>query len=339
MWRRDLSSPLSEFLGIAIVAVLLWYGSRQVFSENLQAETFFAFLFAFYNVISPAKSFSSAYYNIQKGLAAVDRVNMILGLTDQIKDSDTAKPFKEFKHTIEFNNVSFQYQGAHAVAVKDISFTIQKGQIVALVGTSGSGKSTLVDLLPRFHDVSSGQILIDGIDIRDYQLKDLRNMMGIVSQDAILFNDTIKNNIIFSTTNWDESDVVNAASYAHADEFIRETERDYDTIIGDRGSKLSGGQRQRLTIARALLKNPPILILDEATASLDSESERLVQDALEHVMKGRTSIVIAHRLSTIQHADVIFVLSEGRIIEQGTHEQLLQSNGEYNKFVALQAVN
>ena len=337
MWRRDLSSPLSEFLGITIVAVLLWYGSRQVFSEHIQAETFFAFLFAFYNVINPAKSFSSAYYHIQKGLAAVDRVNAILDLDIRIEETPNAKPLTDFNDRITFRNVSFQYAGSDTNVLNQVDFEVERGQIIALVGASGSGKSTLVDLLPRFHDVSAGSILIDGVDIRHYQLKDLREMIGIVSQEAILFNDTIHGNITFSTEGKTQSEIERAARYAFAHEFIMETEEGYQSVIGDRGSKLSGGQRQRLTIARALLKDPPILILDEATASLDSESEREVQKALEHVMRGRTSIVIAHRLSTIQNADVIYVMKQGEIVESGSHESLLKVRGEYNKFVALQA--
>jgi len=337
LWRRDLSSPLSEFLGITVVVVLLWYGSKQVFSGELIAETFFAFLFAFYNVISPAKSFSSAYFFIQKGLASVDRLNEIYALENPISNAPDSQGIKEFNGAIEFQNVSFTYPGSEVRVLKDINLTIKKGQIVALVGSSGSGKSTLADLIPRFHDPTEGKILIDGLDVRKYVISDLREQIGVVSQEAILFNDTIRNNISFSEEAKDQNSIIKSAEYANAHEFILETEKGYDTVIGDRGMKLSGGQRQRLTIARALLKNPPILVLDEATAALDSESEKLVQDALEHVMTGRTSVIIAHRLSTIRHADTIFVLKEGRIVEQGTHDELLNRDGEYKKFVGLQA--
>ncbi|MDX1479578.1 MAG: ABC transporter ATP-binding protein [Saprospiraceae bacterium] len=336
LWRRDLSSPLSEFLGVSVVIVLLWYGSRQVFSGELAAETFFAFIVAFYYVINPAKAFAAAYYSIQKGLAAVERINEVMLIEDKIDEKPNAVPFADFRESIEFRNVSFSYPESETEVLKDVNLTIRKGQIIALVGSSGSGKSTLADLIPRFHDVKKGAILIDGVDIRDYRIHDLRARMGIVSQDAILFNDTIRNNIVFSTDEKSDHEVDQAARHAHADTFIAETEHGYDSVIGDRGMKLSGGQRQRLTIARALLNDPPILILDEATAALDSESERLVQDALEHVMRGRTSIIIAHRLSTIRHADAIYVMKEGRIVEHGTHEELQKLDGEYNKFVALQ---
>jgi ABC-type multidrug transport system fused ATPase/permease subunit len=337
LWRRDLSSPLSEFLGVAVVVILLWYGSRQVFSGILAAETFFAFLFAFYNVISPAKSFSSAYFFIQKGLASVDRINEIYALENPISDTPESKSITQFSGNIEFRNVSFSYPGSEVHVLKNINLNIKKGQKIALVGASGSGKSTLVDLVPRFHDPTEGRILIDGLDLKEYIIADLRNQMGIVSQEAILFNDTIQNNINFSEQAGDENSIIESAKNANAHDFILETAQGYDTVIGERGMKLSGGQRQRLTIARALLKNPPILILDEATAALDSESEKLVQDALERVMQGRTAIIIAHRLSTIRHVDAIFVMKEGRIVEQGTHDELQKLGGEYKKFVGLQA--
>ncbi|HLF64191.1 MAG TPA: ABC transporter ATP-binding protein [Saprospiraceae bacterium] len=338
LWRRDLSSPLSEFLGITVLSVLLWYGSQQVFKNDLTPEIFFAFLFAFFNVIDPAKNFSTAYYHIQKGMGAMHRINEILDLRDRIQQKPDAIAFSEFKQSIEFRNVSFRHKGSDTWALYNVNFKILKGQVVALVGSSGSGKSTLVDLIPRFHDVTDGEILIDGVNIKDYHLQSLRTQMGIVSQEAILFNDTIRNNIVFSSTGKTERDILDAARNAHAHGFITDAPQGYDTIIGDRGMKLSGGERQRLTIARALLKNPPILILDEATAALDSESERLVQEALERVMEGRTSVVIAHRLSTIQHADVIYVLKEGEIVESGTHGELLLRDGEYQKFIRLQAV-
>jgi len=320
LWRRDLSSPLSEFLGITVVAVLLWYGSRQVFSGQLDASTFIVFIFAFYNVIEPAKSFSKAFYNIQKGIAAIVRVEKILDA-----------------QSITYQNVTFAYRREDGPVVKNIDLDIPKGKVIALVGPSGAGKSTLVDLLPRFFDVNEGRILIDGVDIRHCKIQDLRSLMGIVSQEAILFNDTIYNNIVFGKKDVSREQVINAARIANAHDFIMATEQGYDTNIGDRGMKLSGGQRQRLTIARAILKNPPILILDEATSALDSESEKLVQEALVQLMQERTSIVIAHRLSTIQHADEIIVLKDGRILERGTHSDLLQREGEYQKLVGLQA--
>jgi len=336
MYRRDLSSPLSEVLGITIVSVLLWYGARLVFRAELQPETFFAFLYAFFNVIAPSKSFSSAYYHIQKGLAAVDRVNEVLHNTEEIKQADNAKPITSFQKEIEFKNVGFRYLKDGEWVLQHINLRIPKGQVVAIVGSSGSGKSTLVDLLPRFHDVSEGSIVIDGTDIRDVNIKQLRSLMGIVNQDPVLFHDTLFNNIAFGNPNATLDEVMAVAKIAQIHDFIMSTPRQYDTIVGDRGSTLSGGERQRMTLARALLMNPPILILDEATASLDSKSERQVQEALARVMEGRTSIVIAHRLSTIQYADQIIVLQDGRIVETGDHASLMQRQGEYAKFVGLQ---
>jgi subfamily B ATP-binding cassette protein MsbA len=336
MYRRDLSSPLSEFLGIAIVAVLLWYGAKQVFAQEIKPETFFAFLYAFFNVIAPSKAFSSAYYHIQKGLAAVDRVNDILENKEEIPVHPQAKPIQEFKSEIVFENVSFAYPGSTERILENINLTIPKGKVLALAGASGAGKSTLTDLLPRFHDVSSGAIKIDGVDIRELDLRQLRQLMGIVNQDPVLFHDTFFQNIAFGKPDATMEEVVAVARIAHIHDLISSTPKGYQTIIGDRGSTLSGGERQRLTIARALLVNPPILILDEATASLDARSERLVQEALAEVMKGRTAVVIAHRLSTIQHADHIIVLQNGRIIESGTHDDLIQLRGEYSKFVSLQ---
>ena len=338
LWRRELSSPLSEFLGIGVVSVLLWYGSRQVFADDLAAETFLAFIYAFYSVIDPSKQLSKAYYNIQKGIAALNRVEQILDTPNPIQDPSDPQPAPKFNHAIEYKNVGFHYRQNGDAVLSDINLYIPKGKVIALVGASGAGKTTLVDLLPRFYDVRSGSILIDGVDIRDYRLKDLRHLMGIVSQEAILFNDTIYNNIVFGLQGVQEADVIRAAQIANAHNFILATENGYQTNIGDRGNKLSGGQRQRLTIARAILKNPPILILDEATSALDSESEKLVQDALVQLMKNRTSIIIAHRLSTIQHADEIIVMKNGRILERGTHQELLQNqSGEYHKLVELQA--
>jgi len=337
LWRRDLSSPLSEFLGIATVAVLLWYGSRQVFSGQMQAETFLTFIFAFYNVIEPAKSFSKAYYSIQKGVAAMLRIEGILDAEIHIQEPADPENLNGFQRAIEYQNVSFAYKPEEGPVLRHIDLRIPKGKIVALVGSSGAGKSTMADLLPRFYDAGEGAVMIDGVDIRRFRLHDLRGLMGIVSQEAILFNDTIYNNIVFGMEGVREDQVLEAAQIANAHDFILATENGYQTNIGDRGAKLSGGQRQRLTIARAILRNPPILILDEATSALDSESEKLVQEALVNVMENRTSIVIAHRLSTIQGADEIIVMKDGRIIERGAHQELLQRAGEYRKLVNLQA--
>ncbi len=335
-YRRDLSSPLSEFLGIAIVAVLLWYGAHLVFRSEIKPETFFAFLYAFFNVIAPSKAFSSAYYHIQKGLAAVDRVNEITENNEEIPQKPNAKPIHSFQQSIKFEDVGFKYSEQGEWVLKDINLEIKKGQIVAIVGASGTGKSTLSDLLPRFHDVSHGSISIDGTDIREFDIKQLRSLMGIVNQDPVLFHDTIFNNIAFGKPNATREEVMEVAKVAHIHDFIMTMSNGYDTMVGDRGSTLSGGERQRVTLARALLLNPPILILDEATASLDSKSERLVQEALAVIMEGRTSIVIAHRLSTVQHADQIVVLQDGRIVESGDHMSLMQLQGEYYKFVGLQ---
>ncbi|MFZ4426690.1 MAG: ABC transporter ATP-binding protein [Saprospiraceae bacterium] len=337
LWRKDLSSPLSEFLGITVVTLLLWFGSRQVFSGEMAAGAFFSFLFAFYNVIDPAKSFSRAFYDIQKGIAAMERIEGILDATTGIEEKPDARPIEHFQESIIYRGVSFQYRAEDGPVLRDINLEIPKGRVVAIVGPSGAGKSTLADLLPRFYDPVEGGIYIDGKDIRDLKLRALRTLMGIVSQEAILFNDTIYNNIVFGMENVGEEEVIRAAQIANAHNFIMATELGYQTNIGDRGTKLSGGQRQRLTIARAILKNPPILILDEATSALDSESEKLVQEALAHLMKDRTAIVIAHRLSTIQHADEIVVMKGGKIVQRGTHQDLMQVAGEYQKLVGLQA--
>ncbi|NND34273.1 MAG: ABC transporter ATP-binding protein [Saprospiraceae bacterium] len=337
LWRRDLSSPLSEFLGIATVAVLLWYGSNQVFNNQLEPSTFFAFIFAFFSVIEPAKSFAKAYYDIQKGLAAADRVDEVMTVENHIEDPVAPKPIHAFNKAIAFKNVSFRYSSYEPLVLKNISFEVPKGKVVALVGASGSGKTTIVDLISRFYDVTEGQILIDDNDIRHYLLADLRKQIAVVSQDPVVFNDTIFNNITFGKENVSQHEIEQAARIAHAHEFICATDDGYASVIGDRGVKLSGGQRQRLTLARAVLKNAPILILDEATSALDSESEKLVQDALKKMLKNRTVIIIAHRLATIQHADIIFVLKGGEIIEAGQHLELMEKNGEYRKFVKLQA--
>lgn len=335
LWRKDLSSPLSEFLGICVIVILLWYGAALVFDEALKAQTFIVFVTMFYNIIGPAKSFSTAFYNIQKGAAAADRINDILKTENTITDAPQAQPISHFNKKIEYKNVHFYYN-KNEIVLNNINLNIEKGKTIALVGASGGGKSTLADLLPRFYDVTHGQIMIDDVDIRAYRLADLRALMGIVTQEAVLFNDTIYNNIAFGWSGASPEKVREAARIANAHEFIMATEKGYDTFIGDRGSKLSGGQKQRLTIARAILRNPPILILDEATSALDSESEKLVQDALNRIMDGRTAIVIAHRLSTIRKADEIVVLQEGRIVEQGNHKELLQQNGIYQNLIQLQ---
>lgn len=336
MWRRELAHPMSEFLGTILVVVVVWFGGTLILSHNseLSGPEFIAYLGIFYQIINPAKAFTNALYSIQKGLAAMDRIDMILLADVTINEKENALPVKTLHNQIEYRNVSFAYNDKRVL--KEVSVIIPKGSTVALVGQSGSGKTTFVDLLPRFYDVQEGEILIDGKDIRDLKLHDLRELMGNVNQEAILFNDTIYNNIAYGVENTTAEEVIAAAKVANAHEFILETENGYCTEIGDRGSKLSGGQRQRLSIARAVLKNPPILILDEATSSLDTESERLVQDALEKLMKNRTSVVIAHRLSTIKNATFICVLHKGRIVETGTHDELLAINGRYKKLHQLQ---
>ncbi|MCB0532115.1 MAG: ATP-binding cassette domain-containing protein [Lewinellaceae bacterium] len=336
--RKDLASPLSEFLGIAAVAVLLWFGAKQVFAGEISAATFITFLYAFYNIIEPAKQLSGASYSIRKGMGALERVEAVLDAPLGIHDAEQAKDVLAFQDKVEFKNVSFRYQNSDRPALANIDLIIPHGKIVALVGASGAGKSTVADLLPRFYDVQDGQILLDKVDIRELRLRSLRAQMGIVSQEAILFNDTVRNNIAFGLETATDEAIIAAAKAANAHDFISEMPEGYHTNIGDRGSKLSGGQRQRLTIARALLKNPPILILDEATSALDSESEKLVQAALDRLLQNRTALVIAHRLSTVQYADEIIVLDAGRIVERGTHEGLLQKNGVYRKLVELQAL-
>ena len=334
--RRFLASPLSEFLGTMIVVVILFYGGNLVLNggSQLEPESFIGYLVIFSQVINPSKALSSAFYNIQKGMASIDRINVILKAEEKIVDKETAIDINAFKDNITFNNVSFAYENEQVL--KNININIKKGSTVALVGQSGSGKSTLVDLIPRFYDIVNGDILIDGTSIKDIKIKSLRGIMGNVNQEAILFNDTFYNNIAFGVESTTMEDVIAAAKVANAHDFIMATENGYETNIGDRGGKLSGGQRQRISIARAVLKNPPILILDEATSALDTESEYLVQEALVNLMKNRTSIVIAHRLSTIKHADVIYVLHEGEIVEQGKHEEIIALNGYYKKLYDLQ---
>ncbi len=336
LWRRDISSPLSEFLGIGIFAILIFYGFELIQQGALVPATFIAFIMAFWNVTEPAKKLSNAYYNIRKGMAAVERVNDIIHQENTIIDKPNAKSIDAFQEGIFFENVSFAYTEEGDTVLKNIDLEIPKGKVIALVGPSGGGKSTLVDLISRFHDVSSGAIKLDGVDIRDLQLKDLRNQFGLVTQEPILFNDTIYNNITFGYENVSEEQVIKAAKIANAHQFIVESENGYQTNIGDSGTKLSGGQRQRLTIARAILRDPPILILDEATSALDSKSEKLVQQSIRQVMENRTAIIIAHRLSTIQHADEIVVLKEGEIIEKGSHETLMENAGDYQKLVKMQ---
>ena len=337
MFRRELAHPMSEFLGTIVIVIVVWFGGTLILSQNseLSGPEFIAYLGIFYQIINPAKAFANALYSIQKGLAAMDRIDLIVKADVTIREKDDAQRISAFNHCIEYRNVSFAYQEKEVL--KNISLVIPKGKTIALVGQSGSGKTTLVDLLPRFYDVLEGQILIDNMDIRDLKLHELRDLMGNVNQEAILFNDTIYNNIAFGVEHTTPEAVMAAAKVANAHNFIMETENGYQTLIGDRGSKLSGGQRQRLSIARAILKNPPILILDEATSALDTESERLVQDALEKLMKNRTSLVIAHRLSTVKNADLICVLHKGKIVETGTHNELLALNGRYTKLHQMQA--
>lgn len=335
--RRDLSSPLSEFLSSVVIVLVLWFGGRMVLSDTpaINAADFITYIIVFSQIIPPAKTFAQGFYSIQKGIASAERIFEILDAEEVIREKPNAKPISEFREEIVYKDVSFKYE--REKVLKDINLTIEKGKIIALVGESGGGKSTMVDLLPRFYDVNEGAIMIDGIDLRDYRIDDLRGLMGIVTQESILFNDTVFNNIAFGSSLATKEAVEEAARIANAHAFIVQLEYGYETFIGDRGSKLSGGQRQRLSIARAVLKNPPILILDEATSSLDTESERLVQDALAKLMSSRTSIVIAHRLSTIQHADEIIVIQKGRIVERGRHDDLIALGGVYKKLSDLQS--
>lgn len=336
--RQSLAHPMSEFLGTILIVIVLWFGGSLILGEKstIDAPTFIFYMVILYSVINPLKDFSKAGYSIPKGLASMERVDKILKAENNIIEKKDASHITELKNDITFDNVSFSY-GDNEV-LHEINLKIKKGETIALVGQSGSGKSTLVDLIPRFHDVQKGKVLIDGIDVKDLVVKDLRSLIGNVNQEAILFNDSFYNNITFGVENATMEQVIEAAKIANAHDFIMETEEGYDTNIGDRGCRLSGGQRQRISIARAILKNPPILILDEATSALDTESERLVQEALERLMKTRTTIAIAHRLSTIKNANTIYVLYEGRIVESGKHEELLKKNGYYKRLNDMQAL-
>ena len=337
--RQALAHPMSEFLGTILIMIVLWFGGTLILGENspIDAPTFIYYMVILYSIINPLKDFSKASYSIPKGLASVERVDKILSAPNPIKEKENTVPIKDFNDKIEIDHVSFSYEDGKQV-LQDIDITIGKGKTVAIVGASGAGKSTLVDLIPRFYDVSGGSIRIDGTDVRDLSLHELRSLIGYVNQEPILFNDTIFGNIAFGVEDVTEKDVIEAAKVANAHDFIMEKEEGYLTNIGDRGVKLSGGQRQRISIARAILKNPPILILDEATASLDTESERLVQEALDRLMSTRTTIAIAHRLSTIKNSDEIIVMHEGKIVERGKHEELLALGGYYKRLNDMQSL-
>jgi ATP-binding cassette, subfamily B, bacterial MsbA len=339
MFRRDMASPMSEMLGVVVLCCILFFGGQMILNDHsaLQPEGFIAYIAIFTQIINPAKSLSTAFYNAQRGSAAIKRVEEILHADIVIKEPANPEPINSFTSSIEYKNVNFAFEGVEVL--HHINLKINKGKTVALVGSSGAGKSTLADLIPRFHDVTSGELLVDGINIKNYSLHALRGLMSIVTQEPVLFNDTIAANIALGTPDASMQEIEQAARVANAHQFISLKEDGYQTNIGDRGSKLSGGERQRITIARAVLKNPPILILDEATSSLDTESERLVQDAINNMMQNRTCVVIAHRLSTIRHADEIIVLQKGAIVERGTHEELVSHNGFYKKLVEMQEIH
>ena len=338
--RQSAAHPVSEFLGTVMIVIVLWFGGYLIFSgsSNIDAGMFIYYLILLYTTLQPLKDISKAGYAVQKGLASMERVNKILSAENNIKEVATPKMIDGLNNTIELKNVCFKYEGSDREVLHDINITVKKGQTVALVGQSGSGKSTLVDLVPRYHDITGGELLIDGVNVKELSIRSLRSLIGNVNQEAILFNDTVFNNIAFGVENATQEQVEAAARIANAHDFIMEMENGYQTNVGDRGCRLSGGQRQRISIARAILKNPPILILDEATSALDTESERLVQDALEKLMSTRTTIAIAHRLSTIKHADIIYVLHEGKIVEQGTHEELIAKGGYYKKLNDMQSL-
>lgn len=338
--RQSLAHPMSEFLGTLLIVLVLWFGGMLILGESssIEASTFIFYMVILYSIINPLKDFAKAGYNIPKGLASMERVDKILKAENPIKEPVNPLPLHGMNDKIEFKDLTFSYDGKRDV-LKHVNLTVPKGKTIALVGQSGSGKSTLVDLLPRYHDVQLGEITIDGVNIKNFRTHDLRALIGNVNQEAILFNDSFFNNISFGVENATMEQVIEAAKIANAHDFIMETEKGYDTNIGDRGGKLSGGQRQRVSIARAILKNPPILILDEATSALDTESERLVQEALERLMKTRTTIAIAHRLSTIKNADEICVLYEGEIVERGKHEELLEKNGYYKRLNEMQSLS
>ena len=335
--RQQMAHPMSEFLGTLMIVIVMWFGGMLVLGGNgLSGPTFIYYMVILYSIINPLKEFSKAGYNIPKGLASMERVDKILKAENNIKERPEPVHISEFKSKIEFRDVSFRY--GEKWVLRNINLTVEKGKTIAIVGQSGGGKSTLVDLIPRYYDVQEGEVLIDGVNVKDMAIHDLRQLIGNVNQEAILFNDSFRNNISFGVSDATQEQIEAAARIANAHDFIMETEHGYDTNIGDRGSRLSGGQRQRISIARAILKNPPILILDEATSALDTESERLVQQALEHLMKTRTTVAIAHRLSTIKNADEICVMHEGRIVERGTHDQLLAMDGYYKKLNDMQSL-